>query len=101
MIVTFRFRLLPKRHQHRALEALLESQRQLYNAALEERIQAYRKRGLTRSYMDQTKALTEWRKSDPDASSYPLCLQRATLKRLDSAFDGFFRRLTNCEKPGY
>ena len=55
MIVTFRFRLLPKKSQHRALEAILESQRQLYNAALEERIGAYRQANLTLSYFDQTK----------------------------------------------
>ena len=101
MVVTYRFRLLPSRRQHRALEALLESQRQLYNAALEERIQAFQKRGLTRSYMDQTKALTEWRRSDPDACAYPLCLQRATLKRLDLAYSGFFRRVESGGKPGY
>src|SRR5687768_11850118 len=101
MVVTYRFRLLPTRRQHRALEALLESQRQLYNAALEERIQAFRKRGVTRSYMDQTKALTEWRRSDPDACAYPLCLQRATLKRVHLAYGGFFRRVGSGEKPGY
>ena len=64
MIVTFRYRLLPAKRQHRALEQILEAQRQLYNAALEERIGAYRKTGLTRTYIDQTKALTEWRGSD-------------------------------------
>jgi len=101
MLLTYRYRLLPKRSQHRALEALLESQRQLYNAALEERLDAYRKRGLTRSYMDQTKALTEWRRSDPEAASYPLCLQRATLRRLDCAYASFFRRMKDGAKPGF
>ena len=46
---------------------MLESQRQLYNAALEERIGAFRKAGLTRNYVDQCGALTEWRRSDPEA----------------------------------
>src|SRR5687768_9189794 len=95
MLLTFRYRLLPSKRQHRALEALLESQRQLYNAALQERIDAYRKRGITRSYMDQTKALTEWRRSDPEGASYPLCLQRGTLQRLDRAYAGFFRRVSD------
>ena len=45
MVLTFRFRLLPSKSQHRVLEQILESQRQLYNAALEERIGAYRKAG--------------------------------------------------------
>ncbi len=92
MILTYQYRLLPSKRQHRALEALLESQRQLYNAALEERIGAYR-RGVTRGYVDQTKALTEWRRSDAEAALVPVNLQRATLKRLDEAYKGFFRRV--------
>ena len=100
MIVTYRYRLLPAKRQHRALEQILESQRQLYNAALEERIGAY-KAGVTRTYIDQTKALTEWRRSDPEASALPVCLQRATLKRLDEAYRGFFRRIAKGGKPGF
>ena len=101
MILTYQYRLLPSKRQHRALESLLESQRQLYNAALEERIGAYR-RGISRSYVDQTKALTEWRQSDLDAAAVPLAVQRATLKRLDEAYKGFFRRTKNkAAKAGF
>ena len=101
MILTYQYRLLPSKAQHRALEELLESQRLLYNAALEERIGAFR-RGVTRSYIDQSKALTQWRHSDPEAAAVPLCLQRATLKRLDEAYMGFYRRLKkNGLKAGF
>ena len=101
MIVCFRYRLLPAKRQHRALEHILESQRQLYNAALEERIGAYRKAGVTRTYTDQTKALTEWRRSDPEARAFSVYLQRATLKRLDEAYKGFFRRVARGRNPGF
>ncbi len=101
MILTYRYRLLPTKQQHRALEAILESQRQLYNAALEERIDAYRKANVTRTYFDQTKALTEWRQSDHEASALPVTVQRATLKRLDEAYKGFFRRVKSGGKPGF
>ena len=101
MILTFRYRLLPNKRQHRALENILESQRQLYNAALEERIEAYRKAQLTRTYFDQTKALTEWRREDPDARLVAVALQRATLKRLDDAYRSFFRRIERGDKPGF
>ena len=101
MILTYRYRLLPERNQHRALEAILESQRQLYNAALQERIEAYRKANVTRTYFDQTRALTEWRQDDPEASGVPVNLQRATLKRLDEAYRGFFRRVKSGGKPGF
>lgn len=45
MHLTYKYRLLPTRAQHRALERILEDQRQLYNAALQERIECYRKTG--------------------------------------------------------
>ena len=51
--------------------------------------------------MDQTKALTEWRRSDAEALAFPLCLQRDTLKRLDRAYAAFFRRVRNGSKPGF
>lgn len=101
MILTFRYRLLPSKAQHRTLERILESQRQLYNAALEERIGAYRKAGKTLTYIDQSKGLTEWRRSDPQASDLPISLQRATLKRLDHAYRGFFHRVKAGGKPGF
>jgi putative transposase len=92
MVLTFQYRLLPSKAQHRALEAMLESQRLLYNAALEERIGAYR-HGITIGYVDQSRSLTEWRHSDHDAASVPVNVQRATLKRVDEAYKAFFRRL--------
>ncbi len=101
MILTYRYRLLPTKQQHRTLEAILESQRELYNAALEERIGAYRKKGITLNYIAQTKGLTEWRQSDSDARLLPVSLQRATLKRLDEAYKGFFRRAKNGDTPGF
>jgi len=93
VILTYRYRLLPLKSQHRALEKLCESQRELYNAALEERIDCYRKTGKTRNYIDQYKALTECRHALRDLRELPANLQRWTLKRLDEAFQGFFRRV--------
>jgi putative transposase len=101
MVLEFRYRLLPTKAQHRALERILESQRQLYNAALEERIGAYRKAGKAITYFDQSKSLTELRRDDADFSSIPVSLQRATLKRLEEAYRGFFRRVKAGGKPGF
>jgi putative transposase len=101
MILTYCYRLLPTKRQHRALDAMLEGQRQLYNAALEERIDAYRKAGITRTYFDQCKALTEWRQSDPEAAALPRAMQRWTLKQVEQAYRGFFRRVRTGTKPGF
>ena len=43
MLLTYKCRLQLSKRQHRAHEAILEQQRQLYNAALQERIEAYAK----------------------------------------------------------
>ena len=102
MILSYKYRLLPSKRQHRALEAILESQRQLYNAALEERIDCYRKTGKGRSYIDQTKSLTICRRDLPEMSKLSVRLQRWTLQRLDDAFVAFFRRVKNSGcKPGF
>jgi putative transposase len=82
VILTYRYRLLPLKSQHRALERLCAAQRELYNAALEERIDCYRKTGKARTFMDQCKALTECRHELPDMGELPVKLQRWTLKRM-------------------
>lgn len=101
MILTYKYRLLPTKRQHVALTEILETQRILYNAALEERIGCYRKAGKWRSFIDQAKALTECRASLPDMAAIPVNLQRWTLKRLDDAYAGFFRRLKTNGKAGF
>src|SRR5882672_1344460 len=93
MLLTYKYRILPTKKQHTALLSILESQRQLYNGALEERIGCYNKTGKSRTFFDQIRALNEWRSEDEEASSLPGRLQRWTLKRLDDAFKGFFNRL--------
>ena len=101
VILTYRYRILPSKRQYGALESILEQQRQLYNAGLEERIDAYRKAGVTRTYIDQCRALTEWRQSDPEAAAIPVSLHRWTLKSLHEAYQGFFRRVSRGGKPGF
>jgi putative transposase len=102
VILTYRYRLLPLKSQHRALERLCAAQRELYNAALEERIDCYRKTGKSRTYIDQCKALTECRRELPEMGALPANLQRWTLKRMDDAFQGFFRRVkTRSVKAGF
>src|SRR5258706_5854331 len=93
MILTYKYRLLPTKRQHEALKRILEEERQLYNGGLQERIDCYRKTGKALTNFDQCKELTEWRQSDEDARKLPVNLQRWTLRRLDEAFNGFFRRL--------
>jgi len=50
MYLTYKYRILPTRRQHQALMGILNDQRALYNAALQERIDYYRTTGKSRSY---------------------------------------------------
>ena len=93
MLVTHRHLLRPTRGQHLRLLALLEEQRQLFNAALEERIDAWRKSKTSITRLDQQKSLTIIRADDPDGfGASPAQMGRWTLKRLDDAFRAFFER---------
>ena len=93
MILSYRYRLLPSERQHKALAWLLEEQRVLYNAGLEQGIGCYRKTGKGISYVDQCKSLTLCRRDLPEMGALPVNVQRWTLKRLDEAFPGFFTRV--------
>lgn len=92
MLLTYKYRLNPDKRQHAALKRILEQQRQLYNAALEERMLAYRMAGKSISEVEQSRSLTVIRADDPDFAGVQRRIQRETLRRLDRAYKAFFRR---------
>ena len=98
---TFVFRLMPTRSQHASLQHFLDSQRHLYNAALQERRDAWSKSKISISLNDQTKSLTKIRKFDDTYGEAPYNLSKWTLKRLDDAFKAFFRRAKRSGKAGF
>jgi putative transposase len=88
------FRLRPTARQHAALAACLDAHRELYNAALQERRDAWSHASKTRiRYGDQSAQLTEMRAVRPDQAVWSFSSQQATLRRLHKAFAGFFRRM--------
>lgn len=100
MIRTYSYPLKPTRVQEQILNRWLISCQQLYNAALEQRRDAYRKLHKSISLFDQQKQLTELR-TETEWSSIPAEVLRSPLSRLDKAFQAFFRRLKSGDKPGY
>ena len=98
---TFEYRLRVGRAGHVRLGALVEGQRLLYNAALQERRDAWRLAGRSISLFDQTRSLTECRRDLPDITAVPVALQRGTLRRVDRAYKAFFRRCKAGGKPGF
>jgi putative transposase len=98
---TFRYRLHPTVKQTQALVKQLDYQRELYNAALEERIGAWKWEHRSVSYFDQCKTLTGLVDVRPEVVGCGIKLCRGTLKRLDRAFSAFFRRAEEGETPGF
>jgi putative transposase len=82
-------------------EQTLDLCRELYNAALQERRDAYKINGLSINYHAQAIQLPEIKKTRQDLTQVHSQVLQDTLRRLDKAFDAFFRRIKKGEKPGY
>jgi len=97
----YKFRAYPTSGQASRLSRCLRDHQQLYNAALEERREAWRMRRVGIRYGQQSAQLTEIRAADPDQGRWSFSSQQATLRRLDKAFAAFYRRCKAGHKPGY
>ncbi len=95
------FRLRPTARQHIALSACVDAHRELYNAALQERRDAWAHSKTRINYGVQSGQLSEIRRVRPDQGVWSFSSQQATLRRLNKAFDGFFRRVKAGQTPGY
>jgi len=94
-------RLYPTPSHERRLWHVLHTTRHLYNAALQERKDAYRMRGVSVSAKMQYAELTALRADDPGVKSIYRECQDAILHRLDLAFAAFFRRIKRGNAPGF
>jgi putative transposase len=101
MLLTYRYKLRPTKAQYTALDRLCESQRQIYNAALQERVEAWKKSHISITKLDQFKSLTEIRSFDDLYAAVPVVLSRWSIARVDDAFKGFFSRVKRGDKPGF
>jgi putative transposase len=82
------------------LEAILADNRETYNAALQERRDAWRVQRKSVTAYDQMAELTQLRK-DPRFATIAVDIQRDPIRRVDRAFQAFFRRIKAGERPGY
>jgi putative transposase len=101
MIRAFNYPLYPTASQESSLRAALVACQQVYNAALEQRISAYKKQNKQVTKFDQYKDLTELRGSDEAFGRVAAVILRSPLFRLDRAYQAFFRRLKAGQKAGF
>jgi putative transposase len=99
---SYKFLLRPTRQQEAALSACLEDTRQLYNAALEERREAWRMGRHRVTFRTQDAQLKDIRTDNPERyGRWSFNCERAALRRLDRAFQRFFERVKVGQKPGH
>ena len=115
----YKFRLYPTRKQRQRLQETLNACRALYNAALTERRDAYNfhvrqhpgyydpttrqalSRELEINYYSQANQLPEIKAIREEYQEVHSQVLQDVLRRVQKAFDAFFRRMRNGEEPGY
>ncbi|MFF0286529.1 helix-turn-helix domain-containing protein, partial [Streptomyces sp. NPDC005262] len=103
MIRAYKFLMRPTVGQAQDLAEMLRDHCSLYNGALQERRDAYRHLSKTSiKYGMQSAQLKDIRAFDPDRQGrWSFSSQQATLRRLDKAFQAFFRRIKSGDAPGH
>src|SRR5258708_16992070 len=101
MMKAFKYRLYPTRKQRDALQFTLDRKRELYNAALQERREAYRMSRVSISYNDQSAQLPAIKEIRPEYNEIYSQILQDTLKRVDKAFKAFFKRVKEGKTPRF
>jgi putative transposase len=95
----YKLRAYLTRPQEGRAVRLLADHCDLYNAALQERRDAWRMRKISISYGAQSAQLREIRAADPQGQGrHSFTAQQQTLRRLDSVFAAYFQRVRDAEK---
>jgi len=98
---TFKYRPYPNRKQRETLAAQLDLCRELYNAALQERMESYKTTGKGVTCLQQQAQLPAIKEVRPEFKSVHAHTLQAVLIRLHRSFQNFFRRVKNNETPGF
>ena len=100
-IIAYKFRIYPTKAQQSKLNWTLDQCRFLYNCALEHRKTSYKRHGKSFNYYDQANSLKEIKELLPEFRQVHSQVLQEVLKRLEKAYQGFFRRVKRGEKAGH
>lgn len=101
MVLSFKYRLFITATQEDALTEMLGAFCDLYNAGLQQRIEAYRRQGISLRYGNQAAELKAVRAADERLAGYSFSAEQQVLRRLDKTFSAFFGRVKRGAKPGF
>jgi putative transposase len=94
-IRSYKYRIRPNAQQARLLSEMLSDFCSLYNAGLQQRIEAYRRRGVSINFAQQASELRAVRAEDPSGlARWSFTATAKVLRRLDQTYAAFFRRGT-------
>jgi putative transposase len=96
-----RYRLYPTKAQKKAMNDTLELCRWTYNKTLEIRKYAWELEQKNVSYYDSKKMIPIWKQDKPELKTVHSQVLQEVVKRVDLAFQAFFRRCKAGEEPGY
>ena len=97
----YKYKLKPTPDQARQLEEVLGRCRTLYNTALEQRITAYRRCGVTLTRYQQEAELKHLRAEMSEYSAIHSHVLQDVLARLDKTYQAFFLRVKAGQTPGF
>jgi putative transposase len=97
----YKYKLKPTPEQARQLEAVVWRCRMLYNTALEQRITAYRRCGVTLTCYQQQGELPDLKAAFPEYGDIHSQVLQDVLDRLDKTYQAFFRRVEAEQTPGF
>ncbi|HWZ20925.1 MAG TPA: transposase, partial [Ktedonobacteraceae bacterium] len=97
----FRFRLYPTRKQQAVLSEWLTLCCEVYNAALQERRDAFRLAGVSIGFAQQCAELPACKQVRPELAQMNSQVLQDVVKRVDLAFAAYFRRCEAGEQSGY
>jgi len=97
----YKYKLKPTPEQERVLAETLWQCRRLYNTALEQRITAYRRCGVSLSQDEQSAELPDLKAAFPEYANINAQVVQDVLARLDKTYQAFFRRVKAGQTPGY
>lgn len=93
MYKAYKYKLKPSRRVVQAFEQTLDVCREIYNAALQERRDAYTIARKSVGRAEQCRELTEIRRLRPDVAGIHSQVAQDVLRRLDKTFKAFFSRV--------
>ncbi len=97
---SYKFRIYPTKAQVKTLEMTLDLCRELYNAALQERRDAWRLERKSVSYFEQQNQLPVIRKIREDVKTVNAQVLQDVLRRIDKIYQNYFKRVTQDKKIG-